>query len=86
MREPHRHNNVVCVHCGKFATAYNEAKQPTCGRHRLKPVKDVNCPNCEGPMMLRQGKYGYFWGCMNYPKCMGKRNVEDVAGVNLDRD
>lgn len=27
------------------------------------------CPRCGGRLVLRNGKYGQFWGCSNYPKC-----------------
>lgn len=27
------------------------------------------CPNCGGKLVLRNGKYGNFYGCSNYPKC-----------------
>lgn len=27
------------------------------------------CPRCRGNLVLRNGKYGDFWGCSNYPKC-----------------
>lgn len=27
------------------------------------------CPRCGGTLILREGKYGQFYGCTNYPKC-----------------
>lgn len=27
------------------------------------------CPHCGGKLMLRNGKYGQFYGCSNYPNC-----------------
>jgi len=27
------------------------------------------CPRCHGRLVWRQGKYGGFWGCENYPRC-----------------
>lgn len=27
------------------------------------------CPKCGGSLFLRNGKYGSFYGCSNYPKC-----------------
>lgn len=27
------------------------------------------CPNCGGRMTIRDGEYGNFWGCTNYPEC-----------------
>ena len=32
-------------------------------------VESGICPRCGGTLMLRQGKYGKFYGCSNYPKC-----------------
>jgi DNA topoisomerase-1 len=34
----------------------------------LKPDK---CPKCGGPLVLKNGKYGKFWACKDYPKCKG---------------
>lgn len=28
-----------------------------------------NCPLCDGKLTLREGKFGKFYGCSNYPKC-----------------
>lgn len=27
------------------------------------------CPKCDGKLILRNGKYGAFYGCSNYPRC-----------------
>lgn len=32
-------------------------------------VANGRCPLCGGNLVLRQGKYGAFYGCSNYPKC-----------------
>lgn len=32
------------------------------------------CPCCFGFMVLRNSKYGQFWGCENYPKCNHTEN------------
>ena len=34
------------------------------------------CPFCGGELTLRNGKYGRFWGCSNYPKCNFTRPEE----------
>lgn len=39
-------------------------------------IENVKCPDCDGPMISRTGKYGVFWGCKNYPKCKGTRDSE----------
>lgn len=33
------------------------------------------CPFCGGKLILRNSKYGQFYGCSNYPKCKYTRNV-----------
>lgn len=36
---------------------------------RNEAVKSGKCPRCGGKLVLRQGKYGAFYGCFNYPRC-----------------
>ena len=33
------------------------------------------CPLCGGTMYIREGKYGKFLGCSNYPNCKGTRKI-----------
>lgn len=33
------------------------------------------CPKCGGKLVLRDGRYGQFYGCSNYPKCTYTHNV-----------
>ncbi len=35
------------------------------------------CPRCGGKLVLRNGKYGEFWGCSNYPKCTFKKRTDE---------
>ncbi len=32
-------------------------------------IQNGKCPQCGGELKLRNGKYGQFYGCSNYPKC-----------------
>ncbi|MBW4770309.1 NERD domain-containing protein [Prevotella jejuni] len=32
-------------------------------------VKEGVCPRCGGTLVRREGRYGSFWGCSNYPNC-----------------
>jgi len=34
-----------------------------------RELKQGLCPRCGGQLVERNGKYGKFWGCSNYPKC-----------------
>jgi len=38
-------------------------------REQQRNLKRGICPRCGGQLVLRNGKYGEFWGCSNYPKC-----------------
>lgn len=50
---------------------------------------DVLCDECldkdkESVMVLKEGKYGEFWGCPNYPKC--KFTLSESQYLNLKRE
>lgn len=36
---------------------------------RDEAVANGKCPRCGGDLVLREGKYGLFYGCSNYPRC-----------------
>ncbi len=36
---------------------------------RKQKERMLICPKCGGKLILRNGKYGQFYGCANYPKC-----------------
>jgi len=44
---------------------------------KTAPAVEVHetCPDCGGPMKLRQGRKGYFLGCSKYPRCKGVREA-----------
>lgn len=35
----------------------------------------LRCPRCGNVLAKRNGKFGEFWGCTNYPECRFTRNV-----------
>lgn len=37
-------------------------------------VASGHCPNCGGTLVYRNGRYGSFYGCSNYPKCRFTKN------------
>lgn len=41
---------------------HNQARRNTA-------VANGNCPRCGGNLVLRNGRYGRFYGCSNYPNC-----------------
>lgn len=38
-------------------------------------LRNGKCPKCGGDLILRNGKYGRFYGCSNYPKCTYTNNI-----------
>lgn len=45
--------------------------------HKIQEKIDNNiCPRCGGKLVLRNGKYGDFYGCENYPKCKFIKKVK----------
>lgn len=38
-------------------------------------MRDENlCPKYNSKMISRNGKFGVFWGCSNFPQCNGTRD------------
>lgn len=74
----------TCPICGKPLVEREDKKgkkfvacsgYPTCKYVKqeaivITPDKIVKkCPQCDGDLIKKRGKYGYFLGCTNYPKC-----------------
>ena len=36
---------------------------------KYKTIESGHCPRCGGELILREGAYGKFYGCSNYPNC-----------------
>lgn len=36
---------------------------------KKETISEGRCPRCGGHLKLRNGKYGQFYGCSNYPQC-----------------
>lgn len=49
---------------------------------RAEPVEtDIVCDKCGHKMLLREGKYGKFLGCSNFPKCKNIMSYEEKKKV-----
>ena len=44
-----------------------------------KVLTDIPCDRCGGHYILRNGRYGLFFGCSNFPKCKNSKTVADVT-------
>ena len=38
-------------------------------------IKEEICPRCGGKLIVRSGKRGKFFGCINFPDCKFTRNI-----------
>ncbi len=91
---PGETKQTICVHCGKRATRMNNAKQPVCKEHKDFDPKEMGCPDCGFSMKIKEGRYGYFWGCQGYPGCTKtislknalKRASYQTPGVDIHID
>ncbi len=43
-------------------------------------TKNERCPECINPMNVHRGRFGYFLGCVNYPKCKGIAKIVTRIG------
>lgn len=44
-------------------------------------IADFKCEVCGSDMILRQGKFGDFYACSNYPKCKNTKTKNGLTGV-----
>ena len=43
------------------------------------------CDKCGKPMLLREGKYGQFYGCSNYPDCKNTKPYIEIDNSMLEK-
>ncbi len=48
---------------------------PTTTAPPLPTAVKVTCPKCGAPMVVRNGRYGKFYGCTRFPQCRGSKNL-----------
>jgi DNA topoisomerase-1 len=46
--------------------------------------KGEKCEKCDSEMTVKKGKYGYFKGCSNYPKCKNIKNIKQPGDDTED--
>lgn len=80
-----RQKTNVNLSAEMMETYYNRLKTlktetKTDSKEHIKHIAEMQCdiergicPRCGGRLILRNGKYGRFYGCSNYPKCSFKK-------------
>lgn len=63
---------------------------PAFPQMRYSMIKQVECHHCDGNYVVRDGQYGIFAGCSEYPRCKSTLKVHELAhafimkyGLNL---
>jgi DNA topoisomerase-1 len=79
---------------GKFlsCTAYPECKNAKMfsrdeeGKIMVEepPSVDEKCPQCNSPMVVKEGRYGKFLACSRYPECKGTKSIS--TGVKCPQE
>ena len=48
-----------------------------------RKAKTYDCPSCEGKLIYKEGKYGGYYGCENFPKCKASHSIHQDTGELL---
>ena len=60
---------IVLINQFKLAEYVRLAQKQGVGNELRKEKTNQKCPKCDGVLVERSGKFGSFYGCVNYPKC-----------------
>ncbi len=74
-----------CKHTAPITNSMDSEEQEA-----VKEQSGEKCPDCkEGDLVLKQGRFGTFFGCSNYPKCKHTKAIivsSDVPCPNCTKD
>lgn len=63
----------------------NEKDKPEIDEELKKKLKDKKCDKCGAPMEVKNGRYGNFLGCSNYPECKNIQPIIKFTGVKCPK-
>lgn len=67
----------------EFYPSFHEQIEKASNTLEKVKMEDVltgeNCPECGAPILLKEGRYGKFAACKNYPTCKYTKNIEQEA-------
>lgn len=72
-------HNVVGSFWDGFKGLLEKAGESSVTMKQPPQETDIVCEKCGGKMLIREGRYGKFLGCGNFPKC---RNVQTLESEN----
>jgi DNA topoisomerase-1 len=70
---------------GEFRSALQQAEKDM--EKVERPVIEIGeaCPECGSPLVIKQGRFGEFISCSNYPACSYSRQYQKKIGVSCPR-
>jgi DNA topoisomerase-1 len=70
---------------GDFRTTLQQAEKEM--ERVERPVEEIGeaCPECGSPLVIKQGRFGEFISCSNYPACKYSRQHQQKIGVPCPR-
>ena len=69
----------------KNTKAINKDGSPVEKQEQQPEIADFKCELCGGDMVLRHGKYGSFYACVNYPTCKFTKQKTVDTGVKCPK-
>lgn len=66
-----------------FNTPFEERIKTTNKKFEAERINSISkgyCPNCNHKLVVKNGKYGEFLGCSNYPYCKFNVNINEDTG------
>ena len=55
----------------------SELEHVAATKRQKERVENGLCPICAGKLVVKEGRYGRFYGCSNYPSCTYRKNIKD---------
>ncbi len=69
--------------CKNTKSISADIKNSNTAPKELVIAENVKCPKCGSPMYIRDGKFGKFYGCSEYPKCKGI--IQILSGIKCPK-
>ena len=80
--------NMMEIRWGRFGKFLSCSAYPECKNAKMYstneegkvmveelPTVEEKCPQCDSPMVVKEGRYGKFLACTRYPDCKGTRSI-----------
>jgi DNA topoisomerase-1 len=75
---------IACSNYPDCKNTMNVPSEDASGQRNGEEAIDVKCSECGHPMVIKQGRFGRFLGCSNYPEC--KNTMAINTGVPCPKE